>query len=239
QALGFSVNLLTLFGLILAIGVVDNAIIIMENAERLMKEEGMSAYHAAVETVKQVAGAVVPSTLVLVAVFAPVAFLGGLSGELYRQFAITIAVSVVISGVVALTLTPTMCAMLLGGQPKKQMAFFRWFDRGFEVVTNGFVRVVDFLLRHVVVGVFLFVAMLAGTVLLLNSMASGLVPKEDQGFVLVAPSLPPASSLSRTADMRDELASGMMEVPEIANVVAFAGYDIISSALRTNAGWLS
>ncbi|MAL33473.1 MAG: hydrophobe/amphiphile efflux-1 family RND transporter, partial [Marinobacter sp.] len=115
QAMGFSVNLLTLFGLILAIGVVvDNAIIIMENAERLIKEEGMSPYNAAVTTVSQVSGAVVASTLVLVAVFAPVAFLGGLSGELYRQFAITIAVSVVISGVVALTLTPAMCALLLG-----------------------------------------------------------------------------------------------------------------------------
>lgn len=237
QALGFSVNLLTLFGLILAIGVVvDNAIIIMENAERLMKEENMSAYHASVETVKQVSGAVVASTLVLVAVFAPVAFLGGLSGELYRQFAITIAVSVVISGVVALTLTPAMCAMLLGGQPKKQMILFRWFDKGFDVITSGFVKVVDFLLRHVVLGVFLFVAMLAGTVFLLNNMASGLVPKEDQGFVLVAPSLPAASSLSRTADMRDDLVSQMMEVPEIANAVAFAGYDIIASALRTNAG---
>ncbi|MCK7544511.1 multidrug efflux RND transporter permease subunit [Marinobacter bryozoorum] len=237
QALGFSVNLLTLFGLILAIGVVvDNAIIIMENAERLMKEENMSSYHASVETVKQVSGAVVASTLVLVAVFAPVAFLGGLSGELYRQFAITIAVSVVISGVVALTLTPAMCAMLLGGQPKKQMILFRWFDKGFDVITSGFVKVVDFLLRHVVLGVFLFVAMLAGTVFLLNNMASGLVPKEDQGFVLVAPSLPAASSLSRTADMRDDLVSQMMEVPEIANAVAFAGYDIIASALRTNAG---
>ncbi|WP_372957446.1 efflux RND transporter permease subunit [Marinobacter sp.] len=237
QALGFSVNLLTLFGLILAIGVVvDNAIIIMENAERLMKEENMSAYHAAVETVKQVSGAVVASTLVLVAVFAPVAFLGGLSGELYRQFAITIAVSVVISGVVALTLTPAMCAMLLGGQPKKQMILFRWFDKGFDVITNGFVKVVDFLLRHVVLGVFLFVAMLAGTMFLLDNMASGLVPKEDQGFVLVAPSLPAASSLSRTAEMRDELVGQMMEVPEIANAVAFAGYDIIASALRTNAG---
>lgn len=119
QAMGFSVNLLTLFGLILAIGVVvDNAIIIMENAERLMKEEGLSAYNAAVATIQQVSGAVISSTLVLVAVFAPVAFLGGLSGELYRQFAITIAVSVVISGIVALTLTPAMCALLLGGSLK-------------------------------------------------------------------------------------------------------------------------
>ncbi|BFN12954.1 efflux RND transporter permease subunit [Marinobacter sp. RI1] len=236
QAMGFSVNLLTLFGLILAIGVVvDNAIIIMENAERLIKEEGMSPYNAAVTTVSQVSGAVVASTLVLVAVFAPVAFLGGLSGELYRQFAITIAVSVVISGVVALTLTPAMCALLLGHEGK-QLTVFRWFDAGFDKLTNGFSAVVDWLLRHAVIGVLLFAAMIGGTVFLLNKMPSGLVPQEDQGFVLTAYSLPATSSLSRTEATRDELAQNMLQLPEVKDVVAFAGFDIISSALRTNSG---
>ena len=237
QAMGFSVNLLTLFGLILAIGVVvDNAIIIMENAERLMKEEGLSAYDAAVTTIQQVAGAVVSSTLVLVAVFAPVAFLGGLSGELYRQFAITIAVSVVISGIVALTLTPAMCALLLGGQSDKQWALFRWFDAGFNRITEGFCAVVDWMLRHAVVGVLLFAAMIGGVLLLIDRMPSGLVPQEDQGFVLTAYSLPPVSSLSRTSDTRDDLVDRMMDVPEVRDVVAFSGFDIISSALRTNTG---
>lgn len=236
QALGFSVNLLTLFGLILAIGVVvDNAIIIMENAERLMKEQGLSSYNAAVLTIQQVSGAVVSSTLVLVAVFAPVAFLGGLSGELYRQFAITIAVSVVISGIVALTLTPAMCALLLGHEGK-QLAVFRWFDAGFDKLTNGFSAVVDWLLRHAVIGVLLFAAMLGGTAFLLNKMPSGLVPQEDQGFVLAAYSLPPTSALSRTADTRDQLVEQMMRLPEVKDVVSFAGFDIISSALRTNSG---
>jgi len=236
QALGFSVNLLTLFGLILAIGVVvDNAIIIMENAERLMKEEGMSAYNAAVATIGQVSGAVVSSTLVLVAVFAPVAFLGGLSGELYRQFAITIAVSVVISGIVALTLTPAMCALLLGHEGK-QLTVFRWFDAGFDKLTAGFSAVVDWLLRHAVVGVLLFAAMLGGTVFLMKAMPSGLVPQEDQGFVLTAYSLPPTSSLSRTEQTRNELVQKMIAMPEVKDVVAFAGFDIISSALRTNSG---
>ncbi|MFB2704670.1 efflux RND transporter permease subunit [Marinobacter shengliensis] len=236
QVLGFSVNLLTLFGLILAIGVVvDNAIIIMENAERLMKEQGLSSYNAAVLTIQQVSGAVVSSTLVLVAVFAPVAFLGGLSGELYRQFAITIAVSVVISGIVALTLTPAMCALLLGHEGK-QLAVFRWFDAGFDKLTNGFSAVVDWLLRHAVIGVLLFAAMLGGTAFLLNKMPSGLVPQEDQGFVLAAYSLPPTSALSRTADTRDQLVAQMMQLPEVKDVVSFAGFDIISSALRTNSG---
>ncbi|MCK0105191.1 multidrug efflux RND transporter permease subunit [Marinobacter sp. S0848L] len=236
QALGFSVNLLTLFGLILAIGVVvDNAIIIMENAERLIKEKGMTAYDAAVTTIGQVSGAVISSTLVLVAVFAPVAFLGGLSGELYRQFAITIAVSVVISAVVALTLTPAMCAMLLGKE-NKQLAVFRWFDAGFDKLTTGFSGVVDWLLRHAVVGVLLFSAMLGSVVFLMNKMPSGLVPQEDQGFVLAAYALPPVSAMSRTEDARDELAAKMKSLPEVKDVVAFAGFDIISSALRTNSG---
>ncbi|MBZ0334944.1 efflux pump membrane transporter BepE [Marinobacter sp. JH2] len=236
QALGFSVNLLTLFGLILAIGVVvDNAIIIMENAERLIKEKGMTAYDAAVTTIGQVSGAVVSSTLVLVAVFAPVAFLGGLSGELYRQFAITIAVSVVISGVVALTLTPAMCAMLLGKE-SKQLTVFRWFDAGFDKLTAGFSGVVDWLLNHAVVGVLLFAAMLGSVVFLMNKMPSGLVPQEDQGFVLAAYALPPVSAMSRTEDARDELAAKMKSLPEVKDVVAFAGFDIISSALRTNSG---
>ncbi|RMJ04578.1 Efflux pump membrane transporter BepE [Marinobacter litoralis] len=236
QALGFSVNLLTLFGLILAIGVVvDNAIIIMENAERLIKEKGMTAYDAAVTTIGQVSGAVISSTLVLVAVFAPVAFLGGLSGELYRQFAITIAVSVVISGVVALTLTPAMCAMLLGKE-SKQLTVFRWFDAGFDKLTTGFSGVVDWLLKHAVVGVLLFAAMLGSVVFLMNKMPSGLVPQEDQGFVLAAYALPPVSAMSRTEDARDELAAKMKSLPEVKDVVAFAGFDIISSALRTNSG---
>ncbi|MBJ6136748.1 efflux RND transporter permease subunit [Marinobacter litoralis] len=236
QALGFSVNLLTLFGLILAIGVVvDNAIIIMENAERLIKEKGMTAYDAAVTTIGQVSGAVVSSTLVLVAVFAPVAFLGGLSGELYRQFAITIAVSVVISGVVALTLTPAMCAMLLGKE-SKQLTVFRWFDAGFNKLTEGFSGVVDWLLKHAVVGVLLFAAMLGSVVFLMNKMPSGLVPQEDQGFVLAAYALPPVSAMSRTEDARDELTAKMKSLPEVKDVVAFAGFDIISSALRTNSG---
>src|SRR5690625_5797846 len=113
-ALCFSYNLQTLFVLVLSIGIAgDNAIIVMENVDRLMREKGMGAHEASVATMKEVAGAVVSSTLVLVAVFAPVAFMGGLSGELYRQFAVTIAVSIVVSGVVALTLTPAMCALLL------------------------------------------------------------------------------------------------------------------------------
>lgn len=237
QVLGFSLNLLTLFGLILAIGVVvDNAIIVMENTERLMQEEQLSAYQAARRTIEQVAGAVIASTLVLVAVFIPVAFLGGLSGELYRQFAITIAVSVVISGVVALTLTPAMCALLLDAQPKEQPWIFRWFDRGFDALTRGFGVVVDFLLKHMLIGMLLFCVVVAGAVTLFQRLPTGLVPQEDQGYLILAAGLPPAASLSRTNAAWEKLYDPILNVPEVDSMVSFAGFDILASALRTNSG---
>ncbi|MBK1734555.1 hydrophobe/amphiphile efflux-1 family RND transporter [Halorhodospira abdelmalekii] len=237
QAFGFSINLLTLFGLILAIGVVvDNAIIVMENVERLIKERGLSAYAAAVETMGQVSGAVVASTLVLVAVFAPVAFLGGLSGELYQQFAVTIAVSIVVSAVVALTLTPALCALLLDKPPRRPWAPLRWFNRGFEAVTRAFVSMVGFLLRHTVTGVVLFLAVIALAGVLLTRMADGLVPQEDQGVVLAAPMLPAASSLARTEAFSSELAGHLLAMDEVANVAGVSGFDILSQSLRPNAG---
>ena len=237
QAFGFSVNLLTLFGLILAIGVVvDNAIIVMENVERLIREKGMSAYEASVATMRQVAGAVVASTLVLVAVFAPVAFLGGLSGELYQQFAITIAVSVVISAIVALTLTPAMCAILLEKPLKEEALPFRLFNRGFHALTRGFVGVVGFFLRHAVTGVTIFVLVIGASLFMLTRMADGLVPPEDQGFLMVAPMLPPASALGRSEQFRDQLSEQILAMEEVEQFTAFAGFDIIAGSLRPNAG---
>ena len=236
QAFGFSVNLLTLFGLVLSIGiVVDNAIIVMENVERLMREQQLKAREASIETMRQVAGAVVSSTLVLVAVFAPVAFLGGLSGELYRQFAVTIAISVVVSGVVALTLTPAMCALLLDKKKSSTMRPFQVFNRGFDQLTRVFVAGVGFLLRRALLGVALFVGVLAITVVLLMRMPSGLVPQEDQGVVLVVAQLPPAASLQRSEKVRDALSAALLDFAEIEEFTSFAGFDIIGQSLRTNA----
>ena len=237
QLFGFSVNLLTLFGLVLAIGiVVDNAIIVMENVERLMHEKGLKAREAAVETMQQVSGAVISSTLVLVAVFAPVVFLGGLSGELYRQFAVTIAVSVVVSGVVALTLTPAMCALLLDKEPKEVTAPFRLFNQAFDALTNGFVAMVRFLLRHALVGVGLFVAVVVGAVMLLERLPTGLVPAEDQGVALAVFQLPAASSLQRSMEVRDKLSEEILSFDEVRQFTTFAGFDIIARARRTQAG---
>ena len=235
QALGFSVNLLTLFGLVLAIGiVVDNAIIVMENVERLMHESDLKARDAAVQTMQQVSGAVVSSTLVLVAVFAPVAFLGGLSGELYRQFAVTIAVSVVISGVVALTLTPAMCALLLDRQPRKLAAPFRLFNRVFDLITRAFVGGVGFLLRRAVLGILLFALVIGGAAFLLSRMPAGLVPQEDQGVALIAAQLPPTSALGRTSQALAALSEQVVAMDEVDEFTAFAGFDIFSASLKTH-----
>lgn len=235
--MGFSINLLTLFGLILAIGVVvDNAIIVMENAERLIKEEGLSAYQAASKTMTQVSGAVVGSTLVLVAVFAPVAFLGGLSGELYRQFAITIAVSVMLSGVVALTLSPVMCALLLSREETEPSRYFAWFNNGFDRLTDGFAATVGWMLRHAVVSLVLFIALIGSTVFMLNRMSGGLVPQEDQGFLMTVFQLPPVSALGRTETVRDDLARQVVAIEEVKGITAFAGFDILNRGLKTNTG---
>ncbi len=236
QVFGFSINLLTLFGLVLAVGiVVDDAIIVMENVERLMRERGIKARQAAIATMRQVAGAVVASTLVLVAVFTPVTFLGGLTGELYRQFAVTIAVSVAFSGVVALTLTPAMCALLLDREPKEPLAPFRWFNRGFEYVTAHYVRGVGFMLRHALLGGVLFLVVIGAALALLTRMPSGLVPQEDQGVALVVAQLPPSASLPRTEAVRDQLVHQLLGMEEISDITAIAGFDIVAGSLRTNA----
>lgn len=237
QVLGFSVNLLTLFGLVLAIGiVVDNAIIVLENVDRLMHEQDLPARDATVRTMEQVAGAVVASTLVLAAVFAPVSFLGGLTGELYRQFAVTIAIAVIVSGVVALTLTPAMCALLLGGQKQTVSAPFRAFNRGFDAVTRGFTAVVRFLLQHRVLGGLGFASAIAAMLVALQALPTGLVPQEDQGVVLVAPQLPPTAALNRTEAARDALTEKILAMEAVEGATMFAGFDIVASALRSNAG---
>lgn len=236
QAFGFSVNLLTLFGLVLSIGiVVDNAIIVMENVERLMREEKLRAREASIKTMGQVAGAVVSSTLVLVAVFVPVTFLGGLSGELYRQFAVTIAISVVISAVVALTLTPAMCALLLDKEGSSVSKPFQLFNRGFERTTRGFVGGVGFLLRHALLGFALFAGVIVLTVILLLRLPSGLVPQEDQGLALVVGQLPPASALQRTEKVRDRITAELLEFEEVNEFTSFAGFDILGRTQKSNA----
>jgi multidrug efflux pump len=235
--LGFSINLFTLFGLILAIGiVVDDAIVVLENVERIMASEGKGPREASLQAMREVSGPVVAIVLVLCAVFVPVSFLGGLAGELYRQFAVTIAVSVVISGIVALTLTPALCALLLRPGHSRPWLPFRLFNRLFDWATERYTGGVAFLLRHAAVALVVVGAILGATWYLFGRVPSSLVPQEDQGYLFLVSALPPAASLDRTLDITARVTEGARANPAVQAVITVAGYDILSGAQKTNAG---
>src|SRR5207344_1082332 len=163
--LGYSINTLTLFGMVLAIGiVVDDAIVVLENVERIMREEHMHAREAAIKAMEEVTSPIIAIVLTLCAVFVPIAFLGGLTGELYRQFAVTISIAVVISGLVALSLTPAMCVLMLKHAHRPPGKFFTWFNGWFLRVTHHYSDGVIFMLRRGVLGIVLFAGMVAITI---------------------------------------------------------------------------
>ncbi len=163
--LGYSINTLTLFGMVLAIGiVVDDAIVVLENVERIMHEEHLGAREAAIKAMHEVTSPIIAIVLVLCAVFVPIAFLGGLSGELYRQFAVTISIAVVISGIVALTLTPSLCVLILKREHREPGRFFQWFNRWFQRITGRYVDGVSWMMRRGAVAAVLFLVMVGATV---------------------------------------------------------------------------
>jgi multidrug efflux pump len=236
-ALGFSINLLTLFALVLSIGiVVDDAIVVLENVERLMATEKLLPRAAAVKAMGQVGAPIVAIVLVLCAVFVPVAFLGGLAGQLYRQFAVTIAISVVISGFVALTLTPALCALILKPTHQEPALPFRLFNRFFTRVTAAYTAGVRLALRRVVPALLLVALMIGATVWLQLKIPSSLVPDEDQGIVFGVLILPPASSLARTEAAMATVTANLMRHPAVANVLSFSGFDLLAGAQKTSAG---
>src|SRR4051812_41894479 len=197
--LGYSINTLTLFGMVLAIGiVVDDAIVVLENIERIMHEEHLPARDAAIKAMREVSGPVVAIVLVLCSVFVPIAFLGGLAGELYRQFAVTIAIAVVISGIVALTLTPSLCVLILKHGQRTPHRFFVAFNGWFERVTHRYVGGVALMLRRAGVALLVFGGMVAITAGLWRMTPGSLVPNEDQGWFISAVLLPDGASLERT-----------------------------------------
>ncbi|WP_152220359.1 efflux RND transporter permease subunit [Pseudomonas sp. SCB32] len=235
--LGFSINLLTLFGLVLAIGiVVDDAIVVLENVERVMRTEKLGPREAAIKAMEEVTGPIVAIVLVLCAVFVPVGFLGGLAGQMYQQFAITIAVSVVISGIVALTLSPALCALILKPEHKEPAAPFRWFNRMFDKATEGYGAGVQFFLKRASVGLLLVGGMIALMVVLFGRVPGSLVPDEDQGYVLNAYILPPASSLKRTEELTNAVSDQLQKHPAVKDVVTFSGLNILTNTNVTSAG---
>ena len=233
-ALGFSINLLTLFGLVLAIGiVVDDAIIVIENIERHM-DEGKTPKEAAFIAMKEVTGALIAIILVLGAVFIPVAFMSGLSGEMYRQFAITIVISVFISGFVALTLTPSLCVKILKNKKHEPKGFFKWFNTMFDRATKGYSLIVKKTIRFSLISVLLYVGLLFVSYDMFKSMKTGLVPDEDQGTIFVFGFNPPGYSISKSLELSEETNKIIAEDPNVANIITLAGYDFTTSAQRTH-----
>ncbi|HVY82398.1 MAG TPA: multidrug efflux RND transporter permease subunit [Steroidobacteraceae bacterium] len=237
HVLGFSINSLTLFGMVLSIGiVVDDAIVVLENVERHIRAEHVDPKEATRRAMSEVSRPVIAIVLVLNAVFLPVAFLGGLVGEMYRQFAITIAVSVTISGFVALTLTPAMCALLLRAGGEEPRGILARFDAGFLRFTKRYVDGVAFVMRHRAVAGVLIVAMLGAIWYFQHAVPSALAPDEDQGYVIAIAALPPAASLQRTDAALKQLDKAAFAHPAYQDNFTVSGLDVLTNAQRSNAG---
>ncbi|QJR11941.1 Efflux pump membrane transporter BepE [Usitatibacter rugosus] len=236
-ALGYSINTLTLFGMVLAIGiVVDDAIVVMENVERIMREEGLEPREAAIKAMNEVTSPIVAIVLVLCAVFIPIAFLGGLTGELYRQFAVTISIAVVISGMVALMLTPALCVMVLRPHDEAHEArWARWFNRNFAKATDRYENGVAWMIRRGGLVLALYAVMIGVTAFFFWRTPTSLVPEEDQGFYIAAVILPDGSSLERTDKVVQQVVSSVLENKNVENAVAFTGFDFLGGTYRNNA----
>ena len=241
QLLGFTINTLTLFGMVLAIGiVVDDAIVVIENTERIMAAEGVSARVATNRAMRQISGALIAIVLVLCAVFVPVAFVPGITGAMYKQFAVTIVISVVLSGIVALTLTPALCAMLLTHAPEgeRRGRAFSWFNARFGALTARYTSGVGGMLarpRASLAAVGVVAALIA---VLFARVPGGFIPSEDKGFFALAVQLPDGASLQRTVAAVGEIERIAKAEPAVAHVVAIAGLDLLSSSNQTNAATL-
>ncbi|WP_270990972.1 efflux RND transporter permease subunit [Campylobacter upsaliensis] len=237
--LGFSVNLLTLFALVLAIGiVVDDAIIVVENVDRILHEDpNISVKDATIKAMEEVASPVVSIVLVLCAVFIPVSFISGFVGEIQKQFALTLAISVAISGFVALTLTPSLCALFLKRNNGEPFVFVKKFNDFFDWSTKIFSAGVAYILKRVMRFVMIFGIMLGGTYYLYQSVPSSLVPTEDQGVIMSIINLPAASSLHRTIDFIDKTAKNdILGQNGINSSMALIGFDLFTNSPKENAG---
>ncbi len=234
--LGFTINVLTLFALVLAIGiVVDDAIVVIENTERLMANEGLPARVAADRAIRQVAGALIAIVLALCAVFVPVAFLGGVTGSMFKQFAVTLVIAVVLSGMVALTLTPALCAFLLRESNEAHTTgFFGAFNRWFSRVNAGYARNVGRVLGRPRTWLAMFAVLVALAVVLWRRVPTAFIPTEDKGYFAVALQLPDAASLQRTREVVKRVEGYLRQEPSVVNIVGFAGLDVLTRTNQTN-----
>lgn len=233
--LGYSINTITLFGLVLAIGiVVDDAIVVIENVERILAEEKLPIREAVTKAMAEVTGPVIATTLVLLAVFVPVAFMPGITGKLYQQFSVTISVAVIISSINALTLSPALCVALLGKGGEKTIGWLRPFELLIARTTGGYSKLVVQLLRKgALVGVTLVVILIAGAGLF-KSVPSAFVPPEDQGFLFVDVQLPDAASLERTEAVLGKVTDMVLEDPAVTDFITVSGFSLLGGAATNN-----
>lgn len=245
QLFGLNINLITLFALVLAIGiVVDDAIVVVEAVHAKMEEKHCSPYMAVKEVLGEISGAIIAITLLMTSVFVPVAFMTGPVGIFFRQFAITMASSIVISGVVALTLTPVLCAMILKnthGQPRKRTVINRFidsFNRVFERLTGKYVGLLRIIANRKMVTIGLLVIFSVMTFGITRILPSGFVPSEDQGMIYAVLQTPPGSTLERTYEVSRQLQEACKKVDGVQSVSALAGYEILTQGRGSNSGTL-
>ncbi len=243
QMFGLSINLITLFALVLAIGiVVDNAIVVVEAVHVKMHEEHLTPFKASQEVLGEIGGAIIAITLVMVSVFIPISFMTGPVGVFYRQFSITMAGSIIISAIVALTLTPVLCAMLLKnnhGEDRKKSPidrFIDWFNRGFERLTGRYVNILKYIVNRRVITFGILIAFCFGTFVTNKILPAGFIPSEDQGMIYAIIQTPPGATLERTNDVAKKLQAICEDVDGVASVSSLAGYEIMTEGRGSNAG---
>lgn len=243
QLFGLTINMITLFALVLAIGiVVDDAIVVVEAVHAKMALEHLSPYNAVKKVIGEISGAVIAITLLMVSVFVPVSFMTGPVGTFYRQFSITMASSIVLSGIVALTVTPVLCAMILKnthGRPRKRTWLNRFldsFNKGFEKLTGRYVWLLQLIAKRRVVTIGLFIIFALGIFGIANNLPSGFIPSEDQGMLYAIIQTPPGSTLERTNDLSNKLVEVINEVEGIKSVSSIAGYEVLTEGRGSNAG---
>jgi HAE1 family hydrophobic/amphiphilic exporter-1 len=243
QLFGLTINMITLFALVLAIGiVVDDAIVVVEAVHAKMEEENLSPYHAVKKVIGEISGAVIAITLLMTAVFVPVAFMSGPVGVFYRQFAITMATAIVISGFVALTLTPVLCAMILKnnhGKVRKRSLLNRFldaFNRGFEKLTGRYVGLLRIIVNRKVITFGILVAFGLGIFGVSSKLPTGFIPSEDQGMIYAIVQTPPGSTLERTNDISIQLQKIIKENKGVQSVSSIAGYEVLTEGRGSNAG---
>jgi len=235
EALGFSINTLTLFGMVLAIGiVVDDAIVVVENVERHMTQDGLSPKDAAKKAMDEVSGPVIAIVLVLGAVFVPVAFLGGITGELYKQFAITIALSVAISGFVALTLSPALCALVLKPSHGSPRGFWKLFNRSFDWVQSRYVETVGVVLKRSIIALVIFGILILVILGLFKTIPGSFLPEEDQGYFITIVQLPDGASLTRTTEVLSRVESYFQSIGAVHSTDTLAGQNFVFGTRGTN-----